>query len=101
MITGLLMEKRLIFSLAVALAGLVPALASAQGGGPALVRVALAEQQSLAPVIQVAGTVASRSDARLSAEVEGRLVSVVDVGTRVARGDALAKIGFDFVEEFS
>jgi len=69
-----------------------PLLAMAQGGRPALVRVALAEQQSLAPVNLVAGTVVSRSDARLSAEVEGRLVQVVDVGARVQKGDALAHI---------
>ncbi|MDX1459763.1 MAG: efflux RND transporter periplasmic adaptor subunit [Xanthomonadales bacterium] len=66
--------------------------AQSGGGRPALVRVAIAEQQSLAPVTQVPGTVASRSDARLSAEVEGRLVSVADVGTRVNEGDALARI---------
>lgn len=69
-----------------------PLWAVAQGGRPALVRVALAEQQSLAPVNLVAGTVVSRSDARLSAEVEGRLVDVVDVGARVQKGDDLAHI---------
>lgn len=57
-----------------------------------MVRVALAEQQSLAPVTLVAGTVVSRNDARLSAEVEGRLVEVADVGTRVSKGGALASI---------
>ena len=55
-------------------------------------KVALAEHQALAPVTHVPGTVASRSDANLSAEVEGRLVTVADVGTRVSRGEALAKI---------
>ncbi|MBT8062767.1 MAG: hypothetical protein KJO85_08785, partial [Gammaproteobacteria bacterium] len=69
-----------------------PMLTMAQGGRPALVRVAVAEQQSLAPVNLVAGTVVSRSDAKLSAEVEGRLVEVADVGTRVTEGDALARI---------
>ncbi len=59
---------------------------------PAIVKVAIAQQLALAPVTQVAGTVVSRNDARLSAEVEGRLVNVVDVGTRVLKGDALAKI---------
>jgi RND family efflux transporter MFP subunit len=78
-------------------AAMLGALASgallAQGGmQPALVKVAVAEQQALAPVTLVAGTVASRHDANLSAEVEGRLVDVADVGTRVKRGDDLAKI---------
>jgi RND family efflux transporter MFP subunit len=59
---------------------------------PAVVRVDLAVRQPLAAISQVAGTVTSRNDARLSAEVEGRLINVVDVGTRVTRGDALAKI---------
>ena len=59
---------------------------------PAIVIVAFAEQQTLFPVNQVAGTVVSRNDARLSGEVEGRLISVADVGTRVVKGDALAKI---------
>ena len=59
---------------------------------PANVKVVIVEQTSLAPVTQVAGTVVSRNDARLSAEVEGRLLNVVDVGTRVSKGDSLAKI---------
>ena len=69
-----------------------PVAAQQAGMPPALVKVALAESQTLAPMTQVAGTVASRNDARLSAEVEGRLVSVVDVGTAVEKGDPLAKI---------
>jgi len=92
-ITGARSLHRII-TMTIALLGL---LASgplpAQGGAqPALVKVALAEHQALAPVTHVPGTVASRSDANLSAEVEGRLVTVADVGTRVSRGEALAKI---------
>ena len=34
----------------------------------------------------------SRDDAVLSAEVEGRLISIVDVGTRVETGDTIARI---------
>jgi RND family efflux transporter MFP subunit len=48
--------------------------------------------QSLSPVTLVPGTVVSRNDARLSAEVEGRLEFVVDVGTVVQAGDVLASI---------
>lgn len=62
------------------------------GMPPALVKVATAKVQALAPVTLVPGTVASRHDARLSAEVEGRLERVSDVGTVVKQGDTLAKI---------
>jgi RND family efflux transporter MFP subunit len=64
----------------------------AQMGGPALVRVAVASSKNIAPVTMVPGTVISRNDARLSAEVEGRLTMVADVGTPVERGDPVAAI---------
>ncbi len=77
----------------VALAAFVLAVpAWAQFGGSPTVEVAAAEQREMAPTMQVAGTVLSRSDASLSAEVEGRLVEVADVGTRVAQGDVVARI---------
>jgi len=65
---------------------------AAQPGASALVRVAVATEQELAPVTLVPGTVVSRSDARLSAEVEGRLTRVAEVGTRIKAGEALAEI---------
>ncbi len=78
---------------ALSLALLLPAMAAAQpGGGPALVRVAVASMQSLSAETLVPGTVVSRNDARLAAEVEGRLVMVADVGTAVAAGDPVASI---------
>ena len=63
-------------------------------GGPraANVRVALASVQSIAPETIVPGTVISRNDARLAAEVTGRLIEVADVGTFAAEGDAIARI---------
>jgi len=68
-------------------------LALAQGGARAAnVRVALASIQSIAPETIVPGTVVSRSDARLAAEVTGRLMDVADVGTIAAKGDVVAKI---------
>jgi len=66
--------------------------ATAQMGGPALVRVAVATVKDIAPVTMVPGTVISRHDARLSAEVEGRLTEVADVGTRVKAGEPVAQI---------
>ena len=64
----------------------------AQGGGPALVKVAVASLQDIAPITLVPGTVVSRNDARLSAEVPGRLIAVADVGTVVLQGESLARI---------
>lgn len=81
----------LLIALWGALAG-VPVLAQESGMPPALVRVAEASLQTLAPVTLVPGTVVSRDDARLAAEVDGRLVEVADVGTRVAAGDPVARI---------
>lgn len=62
------------------------------GMPPALVHVAEARLQTLAPVTLVPGTVVSRDDARLAAELDGRLVEVAEVGTTVAAGDAVARI---------
>lgn len=62
------------------------------GAPPALVRVAEAGLRTLAPVTLVSGTVVSRDDARLAAEVDGRLVSVAEVGSAVAAGDPVARI---------
>ncbi len=62
------------------------------------VTVAEAVQQTLAPLSWYSGTVISRHDARLAAEVEGRLESVADVGTRVAKGDELARLDDTFIQ---
>lgn len=67
--------------------------ALAQGSARAAnVRVALASIQSIAPETIVPGTVVSRSDARLAAEVTGRLIEVADVGAFVNKGDVVARI---------
>jgi len=59
---------------------------------PANVRVARASIQMMAAKTLVPGTVVSRNDAKLAAEVTGRLLEVVDVGTVVTKGDMVAKI---------
>jgi RND family efflux transporter MFP subunit len=69
-----------------------PLAGLAQMGGPALVRVAVASVKDIAPVTMIPGTVVSRNDARLSAEVPGRLTAVADVGTVVTRGESVAEI---------
>lgn len=72
---------------------LLPVIAAAQGGPPpAQVRVAEAQMTRLAPSIQVPGTVVSRNDARVSAEVGGRLTWVAEVGASIPAGEPVARI---------
>ncbi len=59
---------------------------------PALVQVAEAQQIHMAPTVWMPGAIVSRDDARVAAEVEGRLVEVADVGERVAGNDPIARI---------
>ncbi len=67
-------------------------VAWSQDSQPALVKVSEASMQDIAPITLVPGTVVSRNDARLSAEVQGRLTRVADVGTVVAIGETVAEI---------
>lgn len=69
-----------------------PVLSWGQWGGASPVEVDQAKLTTMAPTMQVAGTVVSRTDAYLSAEVEGRLIQVAEPGTRVAEGEVIAKI---------
>lgn len=80
---------RLVFLLA----ALCPALAAAQDGPPpAVVRVAEVQFTDLAPSILVPGTVVSRNDAKLSAEVDGQLLWVAEVGAEIPAGEPVARI---------
>lgn len=84
--------NKLKFPLAFVVAWL-PLVAAAQfGDAAAPVELSEARYTTMAPTMQVAGTVVSRSDAFLSAEVEGRLVEVAETGTRVEAGDVVARI---------
>lgn len=76
-----------ILMLAAAQAGQQPG-----GQGPAPVRVAEVEEATMAPATTAPGTVVNRNDARLSAEVAGRLEMVADIGTKVEKGDTVARI---------
>lgn len=65
------------------------------GGGagmPAPVQVVEARQVDMAPSMWIAGTIISRYDAKLSAEVEGRIELLVEVGDTVKEGDIIARI---------
>lgn len=65
---------------------------------PAQVQITLAEQRMMAPVIDVNGTVISLNDSQIAAEVEGKLTSIVQVGTAVRKGDILATIDARLLE---
>ncbi len=73
-------------------------MAAPGGGRSSLVKVAEAKQQLMAPQTWVAGTVISRHEARLAAEVAGRLVLVKEVGTRVKEDDVVARIDPVFIK---
>lgn len=56
------------------------------------VRVNTVEFRSMVATAVMPGTVVSREDARISAEVSGRLLMVADIGTRVEKDDVIAQI---------
>jgi len=62
------------------------------GGRASPVVVSQATEQFLAPTIQVPGTVMSRQQSELPAEVEGRLTWVADVGSKLKSGDVVARL---------
>lgn len=59
---------------------------------PASVHTDRAIEIEIAPTTWVPGTVVGRFDSRIAAEVEGRLLSVVEVGDRMNQGDVIATI---------
>lgn len=77
---------------AAALAGAFVLAAMAQGPPAVPVVVATAAERVLAPVTYFAGTVISRDDARIAAEVAGRLTWVAEVGTAVKRGQLVTRL---------
>ena len=58
----------------------------------AAVVVVPAQLTRLAPQIALAGTVVSRNDSHLAADVEGRVAWVAEVGVVVAAGDVVARL---------
>ena len=86
--------KRILVAIVVTSVAIASAAGSAwaQFGAAAPVEVDHARVIAMAPTMQVAGTVLSRSDALLSAEVDGRLLEIAEVGERFEAGDVLARI---------
>lgn len=66
--------------------------AAAQQEQAAKVYVSKAVVLSTAAISWFAGTVIGRNDSRLAAEVEGRLITVLEVGDRVREGAVVAEI---------
>ena len=79
---------------ALAASSLTAGAARAQQGQPppAPVTVASVTKGSLVTTVTATGTVVSRNDARLAAEVTGRLDWVAEPGARVAKGAQLARV---------
>ena len=72
---------------------------AAPAGPPAtLVAVAEVREQPMAREIQVSGTVVSRHDARLAAEIPGRLEWVAEIGDVVTKGAAVARLDDRFLK---
>jgi RND family efflux transporter MFP subunit len=61
--------------------------------------VDIAQLRKLAPTAEYSGTVISKNDARISSEVEGRLIWVADVGTIVNKGDVVARLDDIFLQQ--
>jgi len=77
---------------ALAVSSLTAGAARAQEAPPAPVTVAPVTQGSVASTVTATGTVVSRNDARLAAEVAGRLDWVAEPGARVQKGAPLARV---------
>jgi RND family efflux transporter MFP subunit len=62
---------------------------------PAPVIVEQAQRDTFSATLWVSGTVISQNDARISAETDGRITWVADVGSRIQKGEAIASIDAD------
>lgn len=68
----------------------VPALA--QAPGPVPVKVGNALRQTMASTLLAPGTVVARNDARIAAEISGRLTWVAEAGQQIRQGELIARI---------
>lgn len=70
---------------------LLPVIALAQWGAANVV-TETAKLERLAPSVELPGTVISRHDSRLAAELDAKLVWIAEVGTEVKEGDTVARL---------
>ena len=61
--------------------------------------VVIAEMQEMAPINWYPGTVISRAQTEVSAEVEGKLIYSVEVGAQLTKGEVIAKIDPEILEQ--
>ncbi len=66
--------------------------AMAQQGPAANVNVATIEQTTLSPVAWVSGSIVSRNNSEIAADVSGRLINLVDLGTQVKKDQVIAEL---------
>jgi RND family efflux transporter MFP subunit len=59
------------------------------------VMVETAQRDTFSATLWVSGTVISQNDARIAAETDGRITWVADVGSRIPKGEAIARIDAD------
>lgn len=64
----------------------------AQQSRAANVNVTTIKNTTLSPVAWVSGSVVSRNNSQIAAEISGRLINVIDLGTHVKKGDVIAQI---------
>ncbi len=64
----------------------------AQDNGPVAVSVAVVKKVKMAPKLAVPGTVVSRYDSHVAAEVDGNVEWVADVGDQFKQGDVVARL---------
>jgi len=78
------------------LTGLAPVSSWAQDAeqqAPAVpVMVETAQRDTFSATLWVSGTVISQNDARIAAETDGRITWVADVGAKIKKGEAIARI---------
>ena len=70
-----------------------------KGPPPAIVVVEKAVKKYIAPTAWYSGTVISRDDANLAAEISGRLIRVAEVGDHFKKGAVVAKLDDVFTEQ--
>lgn len=72
---------------------LLPAIDALAGGpAPAIVQVEEALRTRITSTILIPGTMISRDDSRISLDVEGTIINILEVGDHANKGDLLAEI---------
>lgn len=84
------------FAIVISLLPIVGWAQQEEGQAPALpVKVETAQRDTFSATLWVSGTVISQNDARIAAETDGRITWVANVGSRIEKGEAVARIDAD------